>query len=211
MLQYKSMADCHALSRATVRRGLIGNAGSNENHVCSLIKRTYYEHKSQQLSTPRTKLNSLFAARSIFLGVGVSLIFVDIPSTGILISRASYTAHFLYFLAKLTLVFFVIILSALKPRPTRHQWCTVCGKRLQNTSLVFLFSVGTQSVFLLLESPFIFSLQLRYKINSDHSPGKGNEKEKEFFPSTLLRRITCQKTSSWGTFLNFDQEKSLPL
>ena len=55
MLQYKSMADCHALSRATVRRGLIGNAGSNENHVCSLIKRTYYEHKSQQLSTPRSE------------------------------------------------------------------------------------------------------------------------------------------------------------
>ena len=175
-------------------------------------KKNVQWHKSQQLSTPRTKLNSLFAARSIFLGVGVSLIFVDIPSTRNTHQEAvSYTAHFLYFLAELTLVFFVIILSALKPRPTRHQWCTVCGKRLQNTSLVFLFSVGTQSVFLLLESPFIFSLQLRYKINSDHSPGKGNEKEKEFFPSTLLRRITCQKTSSWGTFLNFDQEKSLPL
>ena len=174
-------------------------------------KKNVLWHKSQQLSTPRTKLNSLFAARSIFLGVGVSLIFVDIPSTRNTHQEAiSYTAHFLYFLAELTLVFFVIILSALKPRPTRHQWCTVCGKRLQNTSLVFLFSVGTQSVFLLLESPFIFSLQLRYKINSDHSPGKGNEKEKEFFPS-LLRRITCQKTSSWGTFLNFDQEKSLPL
>ena len=52
-MQYKTTADClNALSRATVRRGLVGNAGTNENHVCTLIK-TYY------CTMPTTKLNSI--------------------------------------------------------------------------------------------------------------------------------------------------------